>query len=205
MTCIRSMVGLAVAFGFAASLAAQTPQPQTPQSPPDRPQATAPSATSDKEITVAGCVRPGTEANSFMLNVADNPPTGARPTDPGAPATRPPSDPSAPRPPSDPTTRPSDPPTARPSTPESTARTTADKDKRYKLMADTASVDLKAHVGHQVQITGVVVDGSATRTPGPGAEPSPTPSSPSASKESSDAKTLRVKSVKMIASSCTGT
>lgn len=205
MKCTRSMVGLAVAFGFAVTLAAQTPQPQTPQTP-DRPAAAAPSATSDKEITVAGCVRPGTEPSSFMLNVVEKEPTGARP-DPTGPATRPPTDPSAPRPPSDPSTaRPSDPPTTRPSTPDSTSRTMANTDKRYKLMADSASVDLKAHVGHQVQITGVVEDGSATRTPGPGAQPSsPTPSSPSASKESTDAKTLRVKSVKMIASSCTGT
>jgi hypothetical protein len=119
--------------------------------------APAPQATADKAQSLTGCVTPGTQTGTFMLsNIA------AAPASPTAPATTGPG--------------------------SAAARESAmSPDKTYKLVVTQAGgVDLAAHAGHKVTVTGVV-------------RPAPAASSGT---ETDKVRSFEVQALRMVATTC---
>jgi hypothetical protein len=152
---------------------------QAPYPEKQQPDKKATDERSGKTITVSGCLREGDEPNTFVLANVDSTTLVPR-RDPSAPAA--------------------------PSEPAGTAGTAATT--TVKLIGST-DINLKAHVGHRVEITGTLAQGAgaAKRPTGTaGATPTETTSDTTARERSMDKAgehRLNVRSIKHVSETCT--
>ena len=163
----RVLAGSIMAAAFAVGLSAQTTPPQStpPQSPAPQSQPAMQDRDAAKTVTVAGCLKAGESADSFMLsdlkwNNKDNKSGGAVGTSGTAPA--------------------------------GLASATSLK------IVPGSGAKLSEHVGHQIEVSGSISDKDKDRAAAPAAPADPA-ARPSAS---ASGPTLEVRTVKMIAATC---
>jgi hypothetical protein len=178
-----SAMGLAIAFAVTAG-AQSTPPSQT--QPPDQPQTKSAMGSKDKakSLTLSGCLREGDEPNTYVLANVDM----SKMSD----------------------TASSSSPAGSTAAPSSQAGTSGSSmDNTVKLVGST---NLKDHVGHQIEVTGTMAKkdkakSKATGTTGSAAgETASDTTSRAGERGASGDKnmhTLNVRSVKMVAASCT--
>ena len=163
---IRSLYAVPAMFCLSAALVtAQAPAGDKPATnPPGAQQPTTPkpsspstSAASAGKVTYTGCVKPGTSADSWVLENAETQRAGA-------------------------------------STPSSVG--TSGTSKMTLNLDPAASVNLKPHANHKVEVTGSLKSGSASGAGGAAG------ASPSASASSASGQTFNVESVKMVSATC---
>ncbi len=173
---LRSFTLLTVIVWAGANIAAQSPQPQAPtpggaaqQAPaaprPDPGPSSTPSAQRSSDtakVTYIGCVRPGTGADSFVLESASIAPAAG----------------------------------ASSSAPSAVGTSGAGKGTSLNL-SPRAGTDLKAHLNHQVEVTGTM----AAKT-GASASASASAGEASASAGAKPAMNFNVETVKMVAATC---
>ncbi|MBI2221586.1 MAG: hypothetical protein HYU53_10300 [Acidobacteria bacterium] len=189
-------VGIALAFAVAAS--AQTPAtPQTGDQTTKPKSSMGSKAMGSKTVTLTGCVKEGNTPNAFVLTNVDL----SKMTDPSTSAysTPPPTHTAPPT---------QTPPEQTP--PPATAGTSG------MAVTDTAATvvliggaDLKQHVGHQVEVTGMMMHGKdkKSRTTGTtgsaaGETTTDTTSRPGEAGRDKNRHTLNVRTVKMVSSTC---
>ena len=143
----RVVTATCLAAAFAVGLAAQstTPSTQTPSSSPNQRGATGPR-------TVTGCLRAGDKEGTFLLTDVVMPGAPGDATGTGG------------------TTAGGTTPTGTPPGSETTAGGTGTTPRPPMSIAlmPGSDVDLKAHVGHKIEVTGTLAGGGARRTGTPG-------------------------------------
>ena len=196
---ILPAVGIALAFAVVATAQTQYPTDQT---------AKPKSSMGSKTVTLAGCVREGDTPNTFVLANVDlskmtDMSTRGRETNPPTAQT----DPTATPPPTTPPTQTQTHP------PTSSTGTSGMASDSAATVALVGGAELKQHVGHQVEVTGVMVPqgkdkknkttgttGSAT-----GETTTDTTSRPGehGMGKGKNVHTLNVQTVKMVSATCT--
>jgi len=177
--CFAAMFGLAVTAGAQTPSTPQTPSPSTPATPsspsqppasPTSPYPSSQSASHDKagkEMKITGCVQAGTSASSFELtNVKKGMGDSASASASSS------------------------------ASPSASASASGDMASKNVKLTAASGVDLAAHVGHTVEVTGSWAKSGDTSSASPSA------ASPSASPSGSGGKEFTVKNVKMVSSTC---
>ncbi|MCA1561274.1 MAG: hypothetical protein LC804_13780 [Acidobacteria bacterium] len=136
-------IALTLAVGLAA---------QTPQTPPAGTRGERPKGGADQSVTLKGCLRAGEGANTFVLANVDM--TGLQEPDPAVGTTGMEMQPTKPE----------------PSQPEAVASAdTAAQAKATVRLMSSGSVDLAAHVGHTIEVTGTLAPRAETDNAAPAA------------------------------------
>jgi hypothetical protein len=193
----RIIPSVCLAFAFAVTVGAQsTGSGQATDQYGSQSQKSS-SDKSDKTVSLTGCLQQGDTPGTFVLANVD---ASALSDMGGAHGSMPPSRPSESQ------ERPSDPSSPPATGTSGMGSSSSDKDLKVELTGG-GSVDLKQHVGHQVEVTGTMAAKSTAGTSGSGSAGttgSTDPTSPSRAGSMGDKNVhkLSVRSVKMISSSC---